>query len=30
VADLRRRLEDNPSEPRHILTVWKVGYRLKV
>ena len=30
VADLRRRLEDNPSEPRHILTVWKVGYRLQV
>jgi DNA-binding response OmpR family regulator len=30
VADLRRRLEDNPSEPRHILTVWKVGYRLKL
>ena len=29
VAELRRRLEDNPAEPRHILTVWKVGYRLK-
>jgi DNA-binding response OmpR family regulator len=29
VAELRRRLEDNPSEPRHILTVWKVGYRLQ-
>jgi DNA-binding response OmpR family regulator len=29
VADLRRRLEDNPAEPRHILTVWKVGYRLR-
>jgi DNA-binding response OmpR family regulator len=28
VAELRRRLEDDPSEPRHILTVWKVGYRL--
>lgn len=28
VAELRRKLEDNPSEPRHILTVWKVGYRL--
>jgi DNA-binding response OmpR family regulator len=29
VAELRRRLEDDPSEPRHILTVWKVGYRLE-
>jgi two-component system, OmpR family, alkaline phosphatase synthesis response regulator PhoP len=29
VAELRRRLEDNPAEPRHILTVWKVGYRLE-
>ena len=30
VAELRRRLEDNPAEPRHILTVWKVGYRLEL
>jgi two-component system alkaline phosphatase synthesis response regulator PhoP len=30
VAELRRRLEDNPAEPRHILTVWKVGYRLQL
>jgi DNA-binding response OmpR family regulator len=29
IAELRRRLEDNPGEPRHILTVWKVGYRLR-
>jgi DNA-binding response OmpR family regulator len=29
VAELRRRLEENPAEPRHILTVWKVGYRWK-
>ena len=29
IAELRRKLEDDPSEPRHILTVWKVGYRLK-
>jgi two-component system alkaline phosphatase synthesis response regulator PhoP len=29
VAELRRRLEENPAEPRHILTVWKVGYRLQ-
>jgi DNA-binding response OmpR family regulator len=29
VAELRRKLEDNPAEPAHILTVWKVGYRLQ-
>lgn len=28
IAELRRALEDDPSEPRHILTVWKIGYRL--
>lgn len=28
VAELRRKLEDDPAEPRHILTVWKIGYRL--
>ena len=28
VAELRRKLEADPSAPRHILTVWKVGYRL--
>ena len=27
VAELRRKLEDDPASPRHILTVWKVGYR---
>jgi len=27
VAELGRRLEENPAEPRHIVTVWKVGYR---
>ena len=27
IAELRRKLEENPAEPRHILTVWKVGYR---
>jgi DNA-binding response OmpR family regulator len=26
VAELRRKLDD-PDDPRHILTVWKVGYR---
>jgi DNA-binding response OmpR family regulator len=29
VAELRRKLEDNPSAPSHILTVWKAGYRLE-
>ncbi len=30
VAELRRKLEANPSEPQHILTVRKVGYRMQV
>lgn len=30
VAELRRKLEDDPAEPRHILTVWKAGYRFEV
>jgi DNA-binding response OmpR family regulator len=29
VAELRRKLEDEPSRPRHLLTVRKVGYRLQ-
>ena len=29
VAELRRKLELHPAEPRHILTVHKIGYRLK-
>jgi len=29
VSNLRRKLEDDPSSPRHILTVKKVGYRLQ-
>jgi DNA-binding response OmpR family regulator len=29
VAELRRKLEDNPSQPAHILTVWKAGYRVE-
>lgn len=28
VAELRRKLEDDPAHPRHLLTVRKVGYRL--
>ncbi len=27
MAELRRKLEHNPADPRHFLTVWKVGYR---
>jgi DNA-binding response OmpR family regulator len=27
VAELRRKLERDPAEPRHIVTVWKIGYR---
>jgi two-component system, OmpR family, alkaline phosphatase synthesis response regulator PhoP len=29
IAELRRKLEDDPSTPKHILTVWKAGYRLQ-
>jgi DNA-binding response OmpR family regulator len=29
VAELRRKLEENPARPRHILTVRKAGYRLR-
>lgn len=29
IAELRRKLEDDPSTPRHILTVRKAGYRLE-
>lgn len=28
IAELRKKLEDDPAEPRHILTVRKSGYRL--
>ena len=28
VAELRRKLEEDPAHPRHILTVRKAGYRL--
>ncbi len=27
IAELRRKLEIDAAQPRHILTVWKVGYR---
>jgi DNA-binding response OmpR family regulator len=29
IAELRRKLEDDPARPRHIVTVWKVGYRFE-
>jgi two-component system response regulator MtrA len=29
IAELRRRLEDEPANPRHIVTVFKVGYRFE-
>jgi two-component system response regulator MtrA len=29
VAELRRKLEVDAAKPRHILTVWKVGYRFE-
>lgn len=27
IAELRRKLEDDPADPQHIVTVWTVGYR---
>jgi DNA-binding response OmpR family regulator len=30
VAELRRKIEEDPASPQHILTVWKVGYRLRI
>lgn len=29
IAELRRKLEPDPANPTHILTVWKRGYRLQ-
>lgn len=29
VAELRRKLEDDPAHPKHVITVWKVGYRFE-
>ena len=29
VRRLRRKIEDDPSDPRHLLTVWGVGYRFE-
>jgi DNA-binding response OmpR family regulator len=30
IGELRRKLEDDPAQPRHIVTVRKTGYRLQV
>src|SRR5690606_14194017 len=30
IAELRRKLEEDPARPRHIITVRKAGYRLVV
>ena len=29
MAELRRKLEADPADPQHFLTVWKVGYRFR-
>jgi len=29
MAEVRRKLEPDPAEPQHFLTVWKVGYRFR-
>lgn len=29
MAEIRKKLEDDPSDPDHFLTVWKVGYRFE-
>lgn len=29
ISELRHRLEDDPENPRHIHTVWKIGYRFE-
>ena len=29
VAELRRKIETDPANPRHVKTVWKVGYRFE-
>ena len=28
VAKLRKKIEDDPSDPRHIITVHRLGYKL--
>lgn len=29
VAELRRKIEADPGSPKHVITVWKVGYRFE-
>jgi two-component system, OmpR family, alkaline phosphatase synthesis response regulator PhoP len=29
IAELRRKIEVDPARPRHIVTVWRAGYRLR-
>lgn len=29
IAELRRKIEEDPTHPRHILTIWKTGYRFE-
>jgi DNA-binding response OmpR family regulator len=29
IGELRRKLEEDPASPRHILTVWKTGYKVR-
>lgn len=29
IAELRRKIERDPARPRHIVTVWRAGYRLR-
>jgi DNA-binding response OmpR family regulator len=29
IAELRRKIEADPANPRHVKTVWKVGYRFE-
>ena len=29
IADIRREIEDDPTNPRYLVTVWKTGYRLQ-
>lgn len=29
ISELRQKLEDDPNDPKHIITVWKAGYRFE-
>jgi DNA-binding response OmpR family regulator len=29
IAELRRKIEEDPAHPKHVITVWKVGYRFE-